>query len=82
MDDAASFNSEKTAVPNYNSSRGFNVVDYIKANLEKACPGVVSCAEIPAIAACDSVVHVSSKYSLDEKLVVSPFMLQFLGKCS
>lgn len=57
LDDTANFIGEKTAVPNNNSARGFNVVDQIKANLEKACPGVVSCADILAIAARHSVVH-------------------------
>ncbi|KAH9664415.1 peroxidase [Citrus sinensis] len=56
LDDTANFIGEKTAVPNNNSARGFNVVDQIKANLEKACPRVVSCADILAIAARDSVV--------------------------
>jgi hypothetical protein len=44
-------NSEKLAGPNLNSARGFEVVDAIKADLEKACPGVVSCADVLALAA-------------------------------
>ncbi|XP_017983831.1 PREDICTED: peroxidase 4 [Theobroma cacao] len=56
LDDTSSFKGEKTAGPNNNSVRGFNVVDDIKAKVEKVCPGVVSCADIVAIAARDSVV--------------------------
>ncbi|AES71279.1 putative peroxidase [Medicago truncatula] len=57
LDDTSSFIGEKTAAANNNSARGFNVIDDIKANVEKACPGVVSCADILTLAARDSVVH-------------------------
>jgi len=59
LDDTSSFIGEKTAAANNNSARGFNVIDDIKAQVEKACPGVVSCADILTLAARDSVVHVS-----------------------
>ncbi|KAK7305949.1 hypothetical protein VNO77_43862 [Canavalia gladiata] len=57
LDDTSSFIGEKTAAPNNNSVRGFNVIDDIKAKVEKACPRVVSCADILALAARDSVVY-------------------------
>ncbi|CAJ1967419.1 unnamed protein product [Sphenostylis stenocarpa] len=47
--------SEKNAAPNVNSVRGFDVVDSIKSSLESSCPGVVSCADILALAAESSV---------------------------
>ncbi|KAL5974731.1 hypothetical protein ACLOJK_031401 [Asimina triloba] len=56
LDDNSTFTGEKTANPNVNSVRGFNVVDDIKSAVEKVCPGVVSCADILAITARDSVV--------------------------
>ncbi|KAG1338980.1 peroxidase 4 [Cocos nucifera] len=56
LDDTSSFTGEKTANANRNSARGFDVIDNIKAAVEKACPGVVSCADILAVAARDSVV--------------------------
>ncbi|KAJ8624551.1 hypothetical protein MRB53_033083 [Persea americana] len=57
LDDFTGFTGEKTAAPNLNSVRGFEVVDQIKAAVDSACYGsVVSCADILAIAARDSVV--------------------------
>ncbi|KAI5677578.1 hypothetical protein M9H77_08528 [Catharanthus roseus] len=47
--------SEKDAGPNTNSTRGFDVVDNIKIALENACPGVVSCADILALASQEAV---------------------------
>lgn len=55
LDDTSSFTGEKTANPNRNSARGFEVIDKIKSAVEKVCPGAVSCADILTITARDSV---------------------------
>ncbi|KAG2334535.1 hypothetical protein Bca4012_016200 [Brassica carinata] len=56
LDDTSSFTGEQNAASNRNSARGFDVIDDIKSGLESVCPGVVSCADILALAARDSVV--------------------------
>ncbi|EMS60153.1 Peroxidase 15 [Triticum urartu] len=42
--------TEKEVLANDRSARGFKVVDSIKRALENACPGIVSCADILALA--------------------------------
>ncbi|XP_042513408.1 peroxidase A2-like [Macadamia integrifolia] len=56
LDNSSTIQTEKDAAPNNNSARGFDVVDNIKAALENACPGVVSCADILSISAEVAVV--------------------------
>ncbi|KAF8042076.1 hypothetical protein BT93_A0622 [Corymbia citriodora subsp. variegata] len=57
LDPTPTIDSEKLAFPNNNSARGFEVIDQIKAEVDRACGRpVVSCADILAITARDSVV--------------------------
>ncbi|CAN8274946.1 unnamed protein product [Cochlearia groenlandica] len=67
LDDTEGLVGEKTAAPNLNSLRGFEVIDSIKSDLESVCPNTVSCADILALAARDSVL-VSGGPSWDVKV--------------
>ncbi|KAH1089456.1 hypothetical protein J1N35_016713 [Gossypium stocksii] len=57
LDSTSAFETEKNARGNFNSVRGFEVVDQIKAEVDRVCGRpVVSCADILAVAARDSVL--------------------------
>ncbi|WVZ16689.1 hypothetical protein V8G54_009671 [Vigna mungo] len=57
LDSTSSIDSEKNSNANFQSARGFEVVDEIKQAVDEACgKPVVSCADILAVAARDSVV--------------------------
>ncbi|XP_060184846.1 peroxidase 17 [Lycium barbarum] len=56
LDDTPNMLGEKLALSNINSLRSYEVVDEVKEALERACPGVVSCADLLIMAARDAVV--------------------------
>lgn len=57
LDPTPTIDTEKLAGANNNSARGFEVIDQIKEEVDKVCGrAVVSCSDILAVAARDSVV--------------------------
>ncbi|XP_047328655.1 peroxidase 10-like [Impatiens glandulifera] len=62
LDDTKSFKGEKNALPNKNSVRGFELIENIKADIEKTCPSTVSCVDILALAAREAVYAVGGPY--------------------
>lgn len=58
LDDTETMLGEKLALSNINSLRSYEVVDEIKEELEKACPRVVSCADVIIMASRDAVALV------------------------
>ncbi|EYU30092.1 hypothetical protein ABFS82_05G043200 [Erythranthe guttata] len=59
LDETPTIQSEKTAIPNVNSARGYEVIEAAKLLVERACPGVVSCADVLTLAAREASVAVS-----------------------
>ena len=65
LDDTPATPGEKGAGANSGGSTfGFDLIDTIKSQVEAACPGVVSCADILALGARDSVNLVRAHASL------------------
>lgn len=60
LDDTETMAGEKEALSNINSLRSFEVIDEVKEALERACPSVVSCADVLVMAARDAVALVIS----------------------
>ncbi|XP_043707099.1 peroxidase 17 [Telopea speciosissima] len=56
LDDTPTMLGEKLSLSNINSLRSYEVIDEAKEELEKLCPGVVSCADIIIMASRDAVV--------------------------
>ncbi|KAH7529032.1 hypothetical protein FEM48_Zijuj05G0140500 [Ziziphus jujuba var. spinosa] len=60
LEDSASIVSEQNALANSDSARGYHVIEAAKSEVEKLCPGVVSCADILSVATRDASIAVST----------------------
>lgn len=60
--DTDEFQGEQHALANDKSLRGYEVIDAIKADVERACPSIVSCVDIVALAAREAVILVYTPY--------------------
>lgn len=58
LDDTPTMLGEKLALANIDSLRSYEVIDEVKEELEKVCPGAVSCADIIIMASRDAVALV------------------------
>ncbi|GMN51746.1 hypothetical protein TIFTF001_020901 [Ficus carica] len=67
LNSTATTTAEKDAIPNQTLS-GFDAIDAIKEKVESECPGVVSCADILALAARDSIRYKYNKKDVWEVL--------------
>lgn len=56
LDDTPNMLGEKLSLSNIDSLRSYEVIDEIKEELERVCPGTVSCADIIIMASRDAVV--------------------------
>nr|GMC64487.1 lignin-forming anionic peroxidase-like [Ipomoea batatas] len=54
MDESPTIEPCQTALPNLGSARGYDVIEAAKRELEKARPGIVSCADVLSVAARDA----------------------------
>ncbi|KAH7516730.1 lignin-forming anionic peroxidase [Ziziphus jujuba] len=58
LNETPTLKSEKNTLANKDSARGYDVIEAAKSAVEKICPGVVSCADVLAVAARDASVAV------------------------